>query len=490
MGVGRELAVRPAIGVTTSRPVAIAVGPLSDVFLFGPPVESGFAGWVGLAWLAGFVFVVWGWGRSWLEMARARRSGVAVELDAPIPAVETSAMVEPGVFGIFRPVLLLPRGIAGVLTDEQMKAIVAHELCHVRSRDNLAALLHMLVEAVFWFHPLVWFLGARLVEERERACDEEVVGLGNRPEAYAEGILQVCRFYLQSPLPCASGVTGADLKQRVLAIMARGGGRRMTLSRRVLVAGTFVLAMALPVFVGVVHGQGALAFDVASIRPSEPGQPNSRFNIAPGGGINVSNVPVRRLIEFAYGLRERQIIGGPAWIETAAYDIIARVDKGDGPVDLRNMSNSDRDTIEQKIQRRTQALLEDRFRLVVKRETREMPLMALTVSKGGLKIKPNPPGDTRPPETQMRRGLLRVQRVPMMRLAQGLSMLLQQTVVDETGLAGEYDFELAFSPENNPDADGPSIFTALQDKLGLKLESKKGPVPVIVIERVERPSEN
>jgi len=280
------------------------------------------------------------------------------------------------------------------------------------------------------------------------------------------------------------------LKQRVIAIMAKRGAHRLTLSRKLLLAGALVSALALPVFVGVVHGQGALAFDVASIRPSEPGQQNSRFNIAPGGGINVSNVPVRRLIEFAFGMRQTQIIGGPAWIETASYDIVARVDKGDGPIDLRKMSNEDRDTMEQKIRQRTKALLEDRFKLVVKQDTREMPLMALTVAKGGLKIKENPPGDTRPPETQMRRGSLTARRTPLSRLVQGLSMLLQQTVVDETGVTGEFDFELAWSPDATPDAEGPSIFTALQEKLGLKLESKKGPVPVIVIERVERPSEN
>lgn len=490
MSVGGGLALRP---VMTARPVAAAVSQVGEVFLPLPAAPAEFS-WlpVGLAvvWLLGFASATWDWRRSWRFLAEAKRTAAPIDITADIPVLSTPVMVEPGVFGIFRPVLLLPRGITEVLTPEQMKAIVTHELCHVRSRDNLASLGHMLVEAIFWFHPLVWWIGSRMVEERERACDEEVVSAGNRPEAYAEGILNVCRFYLQSPLPCASGVTGADLKQRVLAIMAKRDARRLTASRKLLLAGALLSACALPVFVGVVHGQGALAFDVVSIRPSEPGQQNSRFNIAPGGGINVSNVAVRKLIEFAFGFRATQVIGGPAWIETASYDIVARVDKGDGPADLRSMTNEQRDTIEQKIQQRTKALLEDRFKLVVKRDTREMPLMALTVAKGGLKIKPNPPGDARPPNARMARGKLTAQAVPMARLVQGLSMLLQQTVIDETSVTGEFDFELAWSPDTTPDADGPSIFTALQEKLGLKLESKKGPVPVIVIERVERPSEN
>ena len=121
-------------------------------------------------------------------------------------------LVEPGVFGVFRPILLLPEGIGARLNEPQLEAILAHELCHVRRRDNLTATIHMAVQAVFWFHPLVWWLGARLVDERERACDEEVLRLGNRPQVYAAGILNICKLYVESPLACVSGVTGADLK--------------------------------------------------------------------------------------------------------------------------------------------------------------------------------------------------------------------------------------------------------------------------------------
>ena len=111
--------------------------------------------------------------------------------------------------------LLLPEGIANRLTPEQLQTILDHELCHVRRRDNLTAAIHMLVESVFWFHPLVWWIGARLVEERERACDEQVLRSGNEPRAYAEGILKVCQFYLASKLACVAGVSGAQLKMRI-----------------------------------------------------------------------------------------------------------------------------------------------------------------------------------------------------------------------------------------------------------------------------------
>ena len=96
---------------------------------------------------------------------------------------------EPGVVGIWRPVLLLPEGLADRLTPAQLNAVIAHERCHVGRHDNLAAAVHMLVEAIFWFHPLVWWIERRMIDERERACDEAVLRAGNDPDEYAEGIL-------------------------------------------------------------------------------------------------------------------------------------------------------------------------------------------------------------------------------------------------------------------------------------------------------------
>jgi beta-lactamase regulating signal transducer with metallopeptidase domain len=93
------------------------------------------------------------------------------------------------------------------------------EMCHVRRRDNLTAANHMVVEAAFWFYPLVWWIRARLVEEREQACDEAVLQSGSDAEVYAEGILNVCKFYVESPLACVSGISGADLRKRVVRIM-------------------------------------------------------------------------------------------------------------------------------------------------------------------------------------------------------------------------------------------------------------------------------
>src|SRR5437764_157806 len=133
---------------------------------------------------------------------------------------------------LFRPILLLPAGIRERLKPRELQAVLAHELCHVWRRDNLTSAIHMIVEAVFWFHPLVWWIGARLIEERERACDEAVLRLGNEPQEYAEGILNVCKSYLESPLWCVSGVTGSSLKKRIQAILTGHIARDLTFAKK------------------------------------------------------------------------------------------------------------------------------------------------------------------------------------------------------------------------------------------------------------------
>src|SRR6185312_16001777 len=137
----------------------------------------------------------------------------------PLPLLLSADSMEPGVLGILRPVVLWPAQLSEQLDDEQIAAILAHELMHVRRHDNLTALLHMLVQAAFWFHPAVWWMGKQMVAERELACDEAVVAMGSRRGIYAESLLKTVRFCVESPLACAAGITGADLKKRVQAIM-------------------------------------------------------------------------------------------------------------------------------------------------------------------------------------------------------------------------------------------------------------------------------
>jgi hypothetical protein len=162
------------------------------------------------------------------------------------------------VVGIVRPVLLMPAEITTRLTAAQLDAVMRHELCHLRRHDNLTSAIHMLVEAIFWFHPLVWWIGARMLEERERACDESVVQSGSDPRIYAEAILRVCRSCLASDLACVAGVSGADLKLRLEAIMTKEV-KSLSSGKRFALAVLALAAVSTPVMVGLASPANAEA---------------------------------------------------------------------------------------------------------------------------------------------------------------------------------------------------------------------------------------
>ena len=149
--------------------------------------------------------------------------------------VSSADALEPGVFGFLRPVLFWPQPLSERLDEREIESIVAHELCHVRRRDNLLASISMIVEVMFWFHPLVWMIGARLNHERERACDEHVIVLGGDPRSYAQTILKTCELCLEAPLPTYSGVTGPNLRNRIETILAGATAQRLTRVQRALV---------------------------------------------------------------------------------------------------------------------------------------------------------------------------------------------------------------------------------------------------------------
>jgi beta-lactamase regulating signal transducer with metallopeptidase domain len=159
---------------------------------------------IGVVWALGFIAITFVRCRSWLRIRTALRAGTPVDLPIPIPAFIASGLQEPGIVGFLRPVLVLPANLLEHLNPRQLEAVLAHELCHVRRKDNFFAAVHMLVEAIFWFHPFVWWIGSRMIEERELACDEEVLRMGCEPSDYVEGILKVCRLYKESPSPCVA----------------------------------------------------------------------------------------------------------------------------------------------------------------------------------------------------------------------------------------------------------------------------------------------
>ena len=224
-----------------------------------------------------------------------------------------------------------------------------------------------------------------------------------------------------------------------------------------------------------------LRFDVISIRENTGGAAggDGRMSLR-DGFLQVNNLLLKSLITSAYGVHEGLIFGLPRWAEEAHYDIRAKVTDAD-PIVLTTMSREQRRAL-------MVAMLEDRFQLKAHPVTRELPVYDLIVTKGG----PRFSDSSREQHVEVNKLEFTGTAVPILGLASFLEELVGRSVVDKTGLKGAYDFHLQWEPDlSGADRDTfPSIFTALQEQLGLKLQSNKGPVKTLSIDHLERPSEN
>jgi len=477
-------------------------------------------------WLCGAVLGLIVWWRSLRRMQAIQRAAAPLPFDFAIPVMSSPAGLEPGVFGIWKPVLLLPAGISERLTPAQLKAVLAHELCHVRRRDNLTGAIHMLVEIIFWFHPLVWLIRLRLVAERERACDEEVLRVWDA-SVYAEGILNVCKFCLESPPLFVAGVTGSNLKKRIEEILAHRPARSIRAFERLLLAAMGLGALVAPVIMGAFGAQPIraqsqpaerLAFAAASIRESKSlDKSGMNFQFLPGGRFVARGVPLSIIVATAYDVpfQSGRLTGVPDWMYRTAFDIEATPEEGTIP------PGASRKVRDDKIRGMLQTLFADRLKMTVRREVREMPVYAVDVRKGGPKLQksvinegacagqPTTLGDGRSChslEGGQGRGV-EGDAVTISDLASWVSNWADRPVIDKTGLPELYKIQTdgwvpmrprpPRPPGQEPSAEDlafadptrPTLFQIF-DRLGLKLESQTAPVEILVIEHVERPSEN
>ena len=242
-------------GVLEAGAVVFRSSPLPA--MYGPPSMV-----LAVAWVSGSITVLWLWMVQWRRVAadvrrsEAITSGVVHDalrrmerlegITRPTALVESSRSLEPGVFGLRTPVFIWPRHLATGLNDAQVEAIVAHEMCHIVRRDNLLGSAQLAVSAVFWFHPLVWWMGARLVDERERACDERVLARGSCPATYAQSILKTCELCIASPLVNVAGVTGGNLKSRITRIMKNATPAPLSLGKKAALAIAALLTILIP----------------------------------------------------------------------------------------------------------------------------------------------------------------------------------------------------------------------------------------------------
>jgi uncharacterized protein (TIGR03435 family) len=395
-----------------------------------------------------------------------------------VHVISSPALMEPGVFGVFRPVLLLPDGIFDRLSPAQFRTVIEHELCHVRHRDNLIAAIHMLVEAAFWFHPPVWWIGKRVMEEREQACDEEVLDRIGEPRVSAEAILNVCKLYVESPLTCVTGVAGANLKKRIEGILSNRISFPVTFRRKVALATAGIAALLGPVAIGVVGAPAIVVqpqtaqraaspkFEVASIHAGCAVRASGDGAISDPGRM-ILCVPLRTFIRDAYvfnqdgqhhpgyGPHTVPMEGGPAWVYSDTYTINAKAEK---PAAYEMLHGP-----------MLQMLLEDRFKLKLHRESRIGPAYALVVAKGGPKLQksregscvpfdianPAPVRDQVPCGPEPPRIL--ASGPNFVSLIRGLTLdefsaflfsaMLDRPVLNQTGITGRFDFRLEYTPD-------------------------------------------
>ena len=232
--------------------------------------------------------------------------------------------------------------------------------------------------------------------------------------------------------------------------------------------------------------QPSQGFEVASIKPSRNHSADSNLDSAPGGRLTATNITVTELIRLAYSVKDYQIEHAPGWLEVERYDIAAK-----GEIAANRTLDQEQSQIRE--------LLTDRFRLATHRQTKQLPVYLLVVAKGGPKLTAHNEGTGS--GTRKACGHLAGKRLTMDTFATVLSRQFERDVLNRTNLSGKYDFQLDWTPDSGPcpappDSEAgsvtalPSIFTAIQLQLGLKLESSKGPVEFLVIDRVERPTDN
>lgn len=510
-----------------ARSISLSLSTEADRAMPGP-----FLSWVVAFWLTGATAfslrLLGGWilaerlrstmvrpaSAQWQRTLDRLKTGISVS--RPVRLLVSGILQAPATIGWLRPIVLVPVGALAGLPAAQIEALLLHELAHIRRHDYLVHMLQSAVEAVFFYHPAVWWISSHMRAERELCCDDIAVSVTGDAVIYARALAELdSARWIQPTVMAANGGSLADRIARLLgqpSISRRADCGPVTIPALLLLAiGTWAL-FAQP----TVRPQ----FEVASVKPSFN---RSVQNVRPLPGRLTADATLQILIQYAYGVQPFQVVDAAGWLQPRRYEIDAKAD-----------GNTNRNQMFLMLQ----SLLEDRFQLKIHRETRDMPVYALVAAKGGLKLPPPkesgcidspadaapewaggrmaPPGQAAPAPTLCgSAGLALVPTAPLLpgggaRMQGGkiampefvrkLSLLLDRSVIDKTGFAGLFDLQLDFvadettpampPPPPGSDMPGPSLPQALRQQLGLQLESTKGPVGVIVVDHAERPSGN
>jgi uncharacterized protein (TIGR03435 family) len=441
-----------------------------------------------------------------------RTLGARMGVTRPLRFVVSALVEAPTVIGWLRPVVLVPVAALGGLPAGHLEAVLAHELAHIRRHDYLVNVVQSIAEALLFYHPAVWWVSGHIRNEREQCCDDAAVAVSGDVLTYARALMEL-ESRRPAHLNAVLAANGGSLSDRIARLLGATAPVRGSLGPSVAVSAVLLIVVTGGAFRLFGQAEAHPSFQVASIKQNTANPPRRGVRTPPGGQLVAENATLQLLILNAYSLQRFQIIGDPSWAETDGYDIVAKAETATDRKGTLLM---------------LQTLLAERFALRVHMETRELPVYELVAAKSGLKLPPPkedgcitvtegmplpPPGPT--PVMPCGRpligfsGTLNASKITMADFAQGLATIMGRPVLNHTAFTGQFGFHLSFTPEQGaaglapppglppstgvpsaPDPDRPSIFAALQEQLGLRLVSTKGPVEVLVIDHVQRPSEN
>jgi len=509
-----EAGTKAATPPSTAAPT---IEELPAIVTFKEERAARWPAWVLAAWAALCLYRLFQIGRSYMYLRGVKRRAIASQAALP-PIVRPARLLlsneiaSPMAVGFLHPAVILPESLPAELAQPEMEHVLLHEVAHIARKDDWTNLLARLLGAALALHPVAWWILRQIEREREVACDDWVVARTGSARPYAQSLARMSELRRSRPAAqrttqgeaLASGIFGGGsrLGERIEMLLERGRDFSPRASRgRVVASGIALLGCLIAGALAprmIAFAQEKPAFEVASVRPSRTGAP--MFGVGVGRSSSQS-VTLRMLMTVAYRVQDFQISGGPSWVGSDRFDVEARAED----------PNADPDQVRLMLQ----SLLEDRFKLKLHRETKESPVYALVAGKGGPTMKlsadqtspvvngPSPQGTLNRGNIRIGAGSLIGNAVTMTLFTKMLSQRLDQTIIDRTNLTGRFDLQLQwtpdvgealFDPSGNPlspgDASGPSIFAAVQEQLGLRLEATKALVEVLVIDHVEKPDAN
>jgi len=488
----------PSPSYTTATPATPAhaghASPVLPIYIYETWHED-IMPWLVLAWFGGAVIFWAHLSGGWIIAARMRSMFVRpapaawqrkldelkihIEVSQSVRLL-TSALVQvPTVVGWLRPVILMPIGALAGLPPEHVEAILAHELAHIRRHDYLVNILQSAAEALLFYHPAVWWILSQIRNERELCCDDVGVAVSGDALTYVRALADL-EQHRPARITPALAANGGSLPDRIARLLGQSRNPSRSLPGPGLLCATLLLAItAYGLFAQTNQpGKEALpSFEAVSIKPNNLGGGHADDDSSPGRWN--ARMTTKYLIELAYGLKDFQVTGGPVWLDQSNYDIVAKTPT---PVELGRPV----------LQPYLQSLLADRYHLKFHTTSKDFPGFALIPAKNGPKLTPHTgeAGHHMNSHGDQRKIDMTSVNVSMAALADYLGRQLNQAVVDNTGLKGTFDFTLEWAKDDTGEATAPTIFTALQEQLGLRLESRKVPMEVIVVDSIGKPSEN